>query len=142
MIRKVIGNRLQTVGGTFHVYDGTVSHEPIALWFGFEAIVPLRFAGASDGWHLVLDDAPPEEVDMHSAGAIHYIDTAMTVSGAIGATVRRAWLVVSPSPRDVIGVRFDFDAMTVRVLNWGDQMYLGSDFPRDADLAEIAEVPV
>jgi len=141
ILREIVGKRLTSAGGTFHVYDGRVSSDPIALWFGFEGTRAFRFAGTSDGWRIIVDDAEPREVDMHESGSIRFVDLAQApaVSRAMGSHVRQAWLVVSPRPSDVIGVRLDFDTGTVRILNWGDQMRLAPEFPKDAGVEGISE---
>ncbi len=144
ILREIVGKRLMSAGGTFHVFEGRVSADPIALWFGFDVTKAFRFAGTSDGWRLIVDDTEAKDVDMQESGSIRFVDLeqAPTVSRAMGNQVRQAWLVVSPGPGDVIGVRLDFDTCTMRVLNWGDQMYVAQEFPRDADPQEIKERPV
>jgi hypothetical protein len=144
ILRKIVGKRLTSASGTFHVYERRVSAEPIALWFGFDEERQVRFAGASDGWRIVVDDTEPKEVAMGESGSIRIVDLAEapSVSPAIGHRVRQAWLIDSPRRGDVIGVRFDFDTYTIRILNWGDEMSLAQVFPQDADPHEIYERPI
>jgi len=56
--------------------------------------------------------------------------------------LRRAWTISSPGLADTFGVRLDFESGTVRVLNWGDDMYIGENFPSEVGAHEIAEIPV
>jgi hypothetical protein len=141
ILRESVGKRLTSAGGTFHVLEGRVSAEPLALWLGFEGMRSVRFSGTSDGWHLIADEAEPENVDMQESGSIRFFDLAELpiISHVIGMVVRDAWLVLSPGPDDVIGFRLDFESCTIRVLNWGDTICLGSEFPKDADLGKIGE---
>jgi hypothetical protein len=145
MIENILGRiadkRLTSAVGTFHVYEGIVSIDPIAIWLGFDGERPYRFAGASDGWHLVVDDAGPTEIDMQESGAIRLRDLSATpiFARAMNRRVLRGWLILSPSPKDVIGVRLDFDVSTMRILNWGDEIYVASELPDDADPREIQE---
>ena len=144
MLHQVTGKRLTSAGGTFHIFDGCVSVDPIALWFGFDGARQYRFAGASDGWHLVIDYIQPRDVDMQESGTIQFRDmsTHPLILLAIGQEVCRAWLVGSPGPEDIIGVRFDFASCMIRILNWGDEMRVVSEFPPDADANEIVECPI
>lgn len=144
ILREVVGKRLTSAGGTFHVYDDSVSTEALAVWLGFDESKALRFAGTSDGWHLVVDDAKPLDFDMQESGSIRFMDLANTptVTRAMGERLRRAWLVLSPGPDDAIGVRLDFDTCTMRILNWGDTTYLAPGYPEDANASEITERPV
>lgn len=54
-------------------------------------------------------------------------------SQVIGSPLQRAWLVLSPGPSDVIGVRLTFETCTMLVLNWRDPLYVGPDYPPDGD---------
>ena len=141
ILGRITGKRLTSAVGTFHVYEGRASIEPIAVWLGFDGERPYRFAGASNGWHLVVDDASPKEVGMQESGAIRLRDLSTTpiFAHAMNRRVLRGWLILSPSPKDVIGIRLDFDVCTTRILNWGDEIYVASELPDDADPQEIQE---
>jgi hypothetical protein len=141
ILRRITGKRLTSAVGTFHVYKGSASADPIAVWLGFDGERPYRFAGASDGWHLIVDDADPKEIDMQESGVIRPRDlsTMPTFARAMNRRVLHGWLILSPSPKDVIGVRLDFDVSTMRILNWGDEIYVASELPNDADSQEIQE---
>lgn len=143
-LRSIIGTRLTSAGGSFHVYDGNVSNEPLEIWCVFDDVISYRFAGTSDGWHLTVDTVGPENIDMQDAGAIDFRDISSTAlfSRVLRQKVRAVWRIVSPAPEDMIGVRFDFESATIRILNWGDEMFIGSEFPPDAELDEILELPV
>jgi hypothetical protein len=144
ILRLIAGRRLTSAGGTFHVYRGRVSEVPMALWLGFDGAKPFRLAGASDGWGMIIDELAPKEVDMQKSGSISFVrlEESSMFSRASGRVVRQILMVTSPSPSDVIGVRLDFDACTIRILNWGDQLFVGTAFPCDADLREIRELTV
>ena len=140
IVRRMLSKRLTSAVGTFHFFRGRESADPIAVWLTFEE-TQYRFAGAPNGWHLVVDDVAPKEVDMGESGAIRIRDlSARPIYAAVmGQLVRDCWLVESTLPNGIIGVRFGFDASTMRILNWGDEMYVAHDFPRDADPREIVE---
>ena len=139
IVRETVGRRLMKAAGTYHLYNGQLSADPIGIWLTFEGVPPHRFAGASDGWHFLVDNEAPKEIDMQDSGVIRMQD--MSVASLFGHVmdqrVRRAWLIVSRTPEDVIGIRFDFDTVTVRILNWGDSVYVARELPCDADAGEI-----
>jgi len=144
LLHELLGKHLIGVGGTFHVYEGRVSKEPLALWCSFDSGTPYRFTGASDGWLLVIDDVSPANVDMGEAGSIRFLDMSLMppFSLAMAQQVRAVWRIASPRPENTVGIRFDFDSGTIRILNWGDEMRVASEFPSDADASEILELAV
>jgi hypothetical protein len=139
--RRALDRRLAKVAGTYHMYNGRPSAEPTSIWLTFDGMPPYRFAGASDGWRLLVDSEAPKEFTMQESGAVRLRDMSATPSfgRVMDQPVRKVWLIVSPTPDDVVGVRFDFDGATVRILNWGDEMYVGSEWPQGADSSEISE---
>ena len=143
-LRQVLGKKLRSIVGTFHVNRGKVSSAPISVWLGFDDVRRYRFGGASDGWHLVMDEVEPKEVDMQDAGAIRVCDMGRDspFSKMLDQRVVRVWLMSSSEPRDIVGVRFDLDTATLRILNWGDEMYVAEDLPIEAGPGEIAESPI
>lgn len=144
LLGELLGKHLTGVGGTFHVYEGRVSKEPLALWCSFDGGAPFRFTGASDGWLLVIDDVGPANVDMGEAGSIGFFDMSLMPPFplAMAQQVRAVWRIASPRPENTIGVRLDFDSGTIRILNWGDEMHIASGFPSDADASENLEIAV
>lgn len=134
-VLEILGRRLTSAGALLHEYEGHLSTQMHDLWLGFEGKEPLRFSEASDGEHLLVDSDEPEEVDMQESGRTRFVglESDALFSPAMGLPLRRAWLVLSPGPRDVIGVRLTFETCTMLVLNWGDELYLGPNYPPDAD---------
>lgn len=144
ILRQILGKRLTSVAGAFHVYEERVSPVPISVWLAFDGAPPYRFRGASDGWHLVVDEGVPKEIDMQESGSVRIRD--MRGEGPfpkiLNQRVRRSWLVLSPGLGDIIGVRLDFRIAAVRILNWGDEMYVAESLPADTGPNEIIERPV
>ena len=53
------------------------------------------------------------------------------------------WAIQSGPTGESIGLRFDFgQPAKPLILNWGDELYIGSTYPEDAQEAEICEVSV
>ncbi len=140
---RVLGKRLTDATGTFHVFEEHISEAPLSLWLGFDEVLFFRFTGAPDGWHLVIDEEAPVDVnvDMKSSGTLQNFNISKPdfVPHTMGMIVRHVWVTSSPGPDDIIGVRFDFESCTLRVLNWGDQICISRDLPTDVDGWEIFE---
>ena len=140
----MVDHRLTSAVGSFFVLRGHVSREPIAIWLSFDEAPPYRFAGASDGWHFLVDAKPPIEVDMQESGTIRLRDMGASepFCNSINSCLRQGWVITSASPEDIIGVRFDFDHSVVRILNWGDEIHVAAELPSDAKADEIREWPI
>jgi hypothetical protein len=144
VLRKVLGKRLIGVVGDFHVFEGEVKTTPNSVWLRFDGLPQYRFAGASDGWHLIVDETAPREFNMQESGQVRVVDMAGADSfGPVFQRVlRRAWIICSPGQRDISGVRLDFETATVRIINWGDEMHIAEGLPTDVDRHPVAEYPV
>jgi hypothetical protein len=144
MLSKAAGRSLKQVAASLHSFEGRLGNTPICLWLVFEGLQGFRLFGAADGWHIGVDDAQPEPVDMGGSGeiVIHDISRESIFREMLNRTLKGGWTIESPTRGSVIGVRFDF-GLPVKplVLNWGDEIYLGDDFPHDAKRSEILEVP-
>lgn len=143
-LAEVIGRPLRKVIASVHFFEGRLDDGPLCLWLSFEDLTSFRLFGASDGWHLGIDRALPEPIDMEESGEIILADVSnRTMFGQmVGRELKRAWLVESPAG-EVIGVRFDFGvALEPIVINWGDELRIVGDYPPDARGEEIAEARV
>lgn len=144
ILHGLIGERLMSVGGTLYEHCGSASGDPLAVWLRFGDRTPWRFAGHSDGWHLIVDQVEPRSLDMQESGSVRFTEINPSIGADIvGLLVSGAWMICSPTESDVIGVRFDFESGEIlRIVNWGDEILLTAELPRDAGPAEIIERPV
>lgn len=129
------------VGATFHVLEGITSKEPIATWWSFERCSPICVRGASDGHHLIVDDDPPEHVDMGEAGELRFVDLsgASPFAALVGSRLVAAWMMASPPGDEPFGIRWELEEGFLRVFNWGDVMRLDTALPPDRGLDTYEE---
>jgi hypothetical protein len=141
VVRQIVGKRLTSAVATFHAYEGHVSPTPTSVWLTFDGAPRYRFHGAPDGWHMVVDEESPKEVNMQESGALQLVDIGVQppFSRVLKQYAREAWLISSPSLQDIVGVRFDFEAGTVRVFNWGDEIYVTENLPTESEAEGIIE---
>lgn len=136
-----IGRRLRRVIASVHFFGERFDNEPICLWLSFENLTLFRLFGASDGWHLGVDKAPPEPSDMEESGQVLVTDVSnkTVFEQMIGKELKGAWLIESPGG-EIIGIRFDFGfSLRPIVINWGDELRIIDDYPPDAPIEEIVE---
>ena len=146
LFTRAVGHSLRKVVASVHIFgEERLSDAPLCLWLFFESLPGVRLFGASDGWHMEADDTPPEPVDMGDSGEIVLRDISRKsiFRQVLEQALRGAWTVESAREGGVIGVRFDFGMpLKPLVLNWGDELYIGSKYPPDAKEEELLEVPM
>ena len=140
-LRPLVGRLLKGVTASYHVYENRCSDEPASIWLKFEGIPAYRVGGASDGWRLILDNEQPKERDMQEYGSMVNCELSARApfAAVVGRHLEHAWLISSGDGQDVIGVRFDFGASILRIVNWGDELRAAVDLPPDASPGELSE---
>ena len=141
---KAIGHPLQRAVASVHGFEGRISNEPpLCLWLYFEGLSVIRLYGASDGEQLRVDHARPVAIDMGKYGELLLRDASKipVVQQVLGNPLKGVWLVKSLPNDRIIGVRLDFGlAIKPIILNWGDELYVGEEFPIDAEGEKFSEV--
>ncbi len=139
----MVGARLNSATGTFHLFGGHTSPNPIAVWLDFDSGHRYRFAGAPDGWRLLVDERPAKDVDKQELGSVRIekLESSM-VTGGINQVVRKASVLLLGATMDVVGVRLHFEGSSIVVMNWGDEMHVEAGLPEGAEAEGIKERPI
>lgn len=154
LFRRALDHRLRKILGSDYVSKGQTEKRaiaPINLWLAFEGMSLIRILGSADGATLLADQVMPEPSDMDEAGEIVIRDVSKKFAfhDALNKNLQAVSIIAEAGLRStveeqvVVGVRFDF-GLNIRpiVLNWGDELYIGSRFPPDGDEAMFSEIPV
>ena len=145
-IGKIIGLKLQKVVASVHIFgEETLSDVPLCVWLFFDNLPVVRLSGAPDGWGLQADETYPEPTDLEESGEIILRDVSRKSIFRIGLgrKVKAVWTIQSCPTGESFGLRFDFgQPIKPLILNWGDELYMGSTYPEDAQEAEVCEVPI
>jgi hypothetical protein len=146
VLARAVSHKLVRVVASYYVpYEDAPIGAPDSLWLQFADRSLFRLFGAPDGWHLQVDTRDPCELDLGNSGRIVIRDLPKEspLHEAIGHTLERAWTVVSKPDGGIIGVRMDFGQQKRPIiLNWGDELYVSDQYPKDAAADELEETPV
>jgi len=135
------GRCLERVQGEF--YKGSQSagdDSPLAIWVQFSGLARTRLFGEADGWGIALDEKAPTAFDMGSAGRtiIKDMDQAGPFIECHDSPLQDAAILKSPGSERPVGVRFRFAShAVVFILNWGDELFVDKQPPKDATAADL-----
>lgn len=144
LITNAYGRLLTKVTASVYMANSELALRPIRISLCFESIHCITFAGASDGWHIRIDETHLEPVDMEDAGELIVRDISRTsvFRHYLHKLLENAWIVESPTKGHEIGVRFSFGGpRKPMILNWGDGLWIADDYPKDKD-ETINETPI
>jgi hypothetical protein len=102
----------------------------------------VELTTARDGWGLAVDEQGYEPTDLGEAGRIVQEDLSLVepFRQAIGQTLTAISIVGDGAEPSPIGVRCFFGREHgIYVLNWGDELYVGSTLPHDASTYDLTE---
>lgn len=143
-LAELIGQRLGSVIGEVHCFDGSFSETPNSVTLLFDERDPLRVSGDADGWRIRLDRTFPLPKQMEESGEIVLRDLsrASAVKDCIHQQLKLVWTLESPKGQ-AVGLRFDFGSnQKLMILNWGDEIIVGNTYPAGPDIETIVEVPL
>lgn len=135
-LRGAHGRCLEQVEGEFYMGCQPAADEsPISIWVQFAGTARVRLFGKPDGWGMGLDETPPIGSDMGPAGrtVIREMATMKPFLNCMESALQGAALFTSTDSPEPVGVRLSFESGgSVLILNWGDEIVVDSQPPRDA----------
>lgn len=131
LLHKSTDKVLKDILGEFHVYHGKINKDPNFIWLNFVANDLIRIKLSSDGWQLLLDLFKPKSIDMQECGKtiIRSMKDDKNIKDLIGKSLKKAFIIKSFDPDGIIGIKLVFDNYECLILNFGDEFYIGKEYP-------------
>jgi hypothetical protein len=143
IVRSRIGLHLKNLGAEVYVAtDG--AEEIMMVVLGFEDESVVKIAASNDAWSIdVADEYRERTIEMDEYGRVEFLKSPNhpVLAPLVGRTLEGVSVVRSPqsnAPRAVV-MRFSGSPMPVIFLNWGDDLWIGNDYPEGADRENFEE---